>query len=79
MVCKCCGEDTLEFLAIDHINNDGAECKRNGEPRGGVGFYTFLRKNKYPKGFQVLCHNCNMAKGFYGICPHEAVKELLDL
>jgi hypothetical protein len=19
----------------------------------------------------VLCHNCNMARGFYGVCPHE--------
>lgn len=20
---------------------------------------------------QVLCHNCNMAKGFWGVCPHK--------
>lgn len=69
--CNCCGEINHEFLAIDHINNDGAENKRNGEPKGGIGFYTYLRKNNYPEGFQILCHNCNMAKAFYGICPHK--------
>lgn len=74
MCCNCCGIDYVEFLAIDHINNNGAQAKREGEPKGGVGFYTFLRKNNYPEGFQVLCHNCNMAKSFYGGCPH--AKEL---
>ena len=28
-------------------------------------------KNNFPKGFQILCHNCNIAKGHYGKCPHE--------
>ena len=23
--CSCCGESEIKFLAIDHINNDGAE------------------------------------------------------
>jgi len=68
--CACCGERHHEFLAIDHINNNGATAKRNGEPKGGIGFYTYLRKNNWPTGFQVLCHNCNMAKSFYGQCPH---------
>lgn len=34
-------------------------------------FREWQRKNNYPKGFQVLCHNCNLAKGFYGKCPHQ--------
>lgn len=33
----------------------------------------WLRRNNYPNGFQVLCHNCNMAKGFYGKCPHQSI------
>jgi len=33
----------------------------------------WLRKYNYPKGFQVLCHNCNMAKRF-GVCPHKEKK-----
>lgn len=32
---------------------------------------SWLKTNGYPDGFQTLCHNCNMAKGFYGICPHK--------
>jgi hypothetical protein len=65
--CACCGETNLEFLAIDHINNDGAEHRR----QVGKMIYRWLRANNYPGGFQVLCHNCNMAKGFYGYCPHQ--------
>lgn len=72
--CSCpkCNVDKIEFLAIDHINNDGAEKRRLGvEPKGGTSFYIYLRKNKYPPGFQVLCHNCNMAKQHNGgVCPH---------
>lgn len=68
--CKCCGESHLEFLSIDHIKGGG---KRHfiGLNRRGAGFYVWLRKNKYPKGFRVLCMNCNFAKGHYKKCPHK--------
>lgn len=71
--CKCCGENEIKFLAIDHINNDGAKQRKElKETRGATGsFYYWLKKNNYPKGYQVLCHNCNMAKAFYKICPHQ--------
>jgi hypothetical protein len=72
--CECCGENHLEFLSIDHINNDGAEHRRKlaNNKTGNFGrIYYWLRNNGYPDGFQVLCHNCNMAKGFYGHCPHQ--------
>ena len=69
--CACCGEDTFEFLAIDHINGGGAY-QRNVLKRRGVNFYRWLKKQGFPKDeYQLLCHNCNMAKGFYGICPHK--------
>lgn len=69
--CKCCGEATRQFLCIDHINNDGAKHKRDNNLKSAQAFYTWLRTNNYPKdNFQILCHNCNMAKGFYGACPH---------
>lgn len=68
--CQCCGESHREFLAIDHMNNDGTEHKKSLSLKSAQAFYTWLRKNNYPQGFQVLCHNCNMAKGFYGRCPH---------
>lgn len=67
--CRCCGETRIEFLAIDHINGGGGkERKRLG--RGGSQFCAYLRMSKYPTGYQTLCHNCNMAKGYYGHCPH---------
>lgn len=70
--CACCGETTELFLTIDHVNNDGAEHRRN-KLSGGAGnvLYRWLVSNGFPPGFQTLCYNCNMAKGFYGICPHE--------
>jgi hypothetical protein len=66
--CQCCREDTYEFLSIDHINNDGAVHKRQ---RKGSNLYQWLKRHNYPKGFQVLCMNCNFAKGRYGFCPHK--------
>jgi hypothetical protein len=66
--CACCGETTQEFLCIDHINNDGAE-HRKQIGRGKI--YLWLRNNHYPDGFQILCHNCNQSKGYYGNCPHQ--------
>jgi hypothetical protein len=29
-----------------------------------------LARNGFPDGYRVLCHNCNMALGQYGYCPH---------
>ena len=35
----------------------------------------WLVQNNFPEGFQLLCNNCNLAKGFYGECPHTRVEE----
>ena len=69
--CACCGEKHLEFLCIDHVNGGGSQHRK----QMGVGkaIYPWLIRNNFPDGFQVLCHNCNMAKGFYGNCPHKMV------
>jgi hypothetical protein len=67
-VCRCCGEHRLEFLSIDHIN--GVRLP-NDPGVGGHPLYRWLKKNKYPKGFRVLCMNCNFALGHAGYCPHE--------
>lgn len=77
--CACCGEGRLEFLTIDHPNNDGAEHRRpkakmrEGIKRTGAGvhIYRYLRKNGFPKEFRLLCWNCNCSRGFSGYCPHE--------
>lgn len=69
--CQCCGEHRPEFLTIDHINNDGASHRRKIKSSGGTGFYCWVVKNGFPDFLQVLCWNCNCAKGFHGRCPHE--------
>jgi len=77
--CNCCGENShIEFLAIDHI----AGKKQMDSERGliklgysskldGNGLVNWLIHNDFPEGFQILCHNCNLAKGHYGKCPHK--------
>lgn len=70
--CQCCGEFHIQFLAIDHVNNDGASHRREIGLKGGTSFYSWLIKNKLPDGFRVLCHNCNMAYGIWGVCPHQS-------
>lgn len=68
--CACCGESIFEFLTIDHINNDGAEHRKNLGITGQR-FYRWLKSNNFPEGFQVLCMNCNWSKGQFGFCPHK--------
>lgn len=70
VLCNCCGEKNIAFLTLDHIENDGAEHRK----KIGRGFYTtltWIKNNDFPKGFQVLCYNCNQAKKVYGVCPHK--------
>jgi hypothetical protein len=70
--CVCCGENRFEFLTIDHINNDGAIERKNTNQGTGGKLYRWLIKNNYPKNnYQLLCYNCNCAKGFFGYCPHQ--------
>ncbi len=67
--CACCGETQFEFLSIDHINGGGTQ-HRIKEKIRGTGMIDWLIRKGLPEGFQVLCHNCNQAKGYYGKCPH---------
>jgi hypothetical protein len=67
--CKCCGETEYNFLCIDHMNNDGAKHRKE---IGRISILSWLVRNNFPDGFQILCYNCNCAKGFYGYCPHRS-------
>jgi len=69
--CACCGHNNIRHLALDHIKNDGNDERRKTKTRGGFAFYLWLRKNGYPSGYRVLCHNCNSSLGLYGYCPHK--------
>lgn len=66
--CFCCKEDRLEFLCLDHINGGGG--KHRKELKGSTAVYYWLVKMNFPKGYQVLCYNCNNSFGHYGYCPH---------
>jgi hypothetical protein len=71
-VCACCFEAHEEFLELDHINNNGAEHRREvGKWRVGANMLRLLKKLGWPEGFQFLCSNCNIAKFRHGRCPHE--------
>lgn len=85
--CNCCGESIIEFLTIDHVNNDGAKHRKamsderviNGGKAvssiGGLHIVYWLIKNGLPPGFQILCYNCNSARRL-GKCPHETLDPL---
>lgn len=68
--CSCCGERHSEFLSIDHVGGGGAK-HRLETGGGGKRTYLWLRRNGFPTGFRVLCHNCNQAIGQFGYCPHQ--------
>lgn len=67
--CACCKEHRYEFLAIDHMNNDGGKHRKS--MKGYSSKFIKWLIDDYREGFQVLCHNCNCARGFYGYCPHK--------
>lgn len=69
LCCACCGESQKEFLAIDHIEGGGG--KERKKVGGGSVFYSWLIGQGFPAGYRTLCHNCNMAIAFYGVCPHQ--------
>lgn len=68
--CACCGETEIKFLTIDHIEGGGTK-HRKQLGGGGQRIYRWLIKNNFPEGYQVLCWNCNCAKGLYNTCPHQ--------
>ncbi len=79
-ICDCCGEHRHEFLAIDHKNQDGnLERKRllskGGHKCGSFKWYLKLKREPKRDDLRVLCHNCNMAIAFYGVCPHQLERE----
>lgn len=65
--CACCSEAERMFLTLDHVNGGG----RQERKRKGSHFpYLDALNRDFPADYQVLCFNCNCAKGLYGKCPH---------
>lgn len=73
--CSCCGEETPEFLTLDHIAGNGAAERRkilqDAAAATGIAFYRRLKRLGFPPGYQVHCFNCNCAKRGGAICPHQ--------
>ncbi len=57
MRCAKCGFADIRALSLDHIGGGGCEHRRQIK-----NFYSWLRKNGYPRGYQVLCMNCQFIK-----------------
>ena len=76
--CRCCGENTdLDFLTIDHIEGRKKLSSKEKNLKGKT-LYHLLKKNNFPEDFQILCWNCNSAKGMKrnnNICPHERMRK----
>lgn len=68
--CPGCSVTTPEFLAVEHIHGGGSAHRKKV-----YNIYAWLIRNNFPEGFELLCHNCNCAKGFYGNCPHNTTGE----
>lgn len=80
-ICAACGERDEAVLSVDHINNDGAAHRReiaNADKTRGPGgsrIYCWLKRNKFPPGFQILCQNCNVAKHKNGgVIPNSRIR-----
>jgi len=61
-LCVACGITDLDVLCIDHINGGGNKQRRQLNIGSGKMFYSWLIRNNYPEGYQVLCANCNLKK-----------------
>ena len=61
--CQCpgCNISFIGFLCMDHMT-------KKGRHRRGPSLLNWLRRNRYPKGFQVLCANCNQSKKNQSAC-----------
>ena len=54
---------------MDHIKGR-KDVKHRIDYQGKLLYY-WLRRNDYPKDFQVLCIMCNLAKHDNDVCPHQ--------
>lgn len=64
LCCATCGFDDFRALAIDHIDDNGAEERASlgNKNFAGWNFYKYLMQQGFPEGYQTLCSNCNIIK-----------------
>ncbi len=64
-MCVMCGESEIDFLVVDHVNNDGAEHRRELRSLGkgtSSSVYAEIRDGTPSREYQLLCWNCNYKK-----------------
>lgn len=66
--CACCGETEKDFLTIEHVRG-----QRGMIREGSNAAYRKSVKEYRPDLYEILCYNCNCAKGKLGYCPHNRV------
>lgn len=69
-ICACCKIDDIRFLTLDHIEGRKHLSKREQKLKT-LPLWRHVKKIGFPEGYQVLCYNCNIAKGTSYFCPHE--------
>jgi hypothetical protein len=68
--CKCCGEEDILKLVLDHV--DGGGCEHRREAGYGGGLVRWAKKNGFPDILRCLCSNCNLSAHFgNGVCIHQ--------
>src|ERR1700686_4965540 len=79
--CQCpgCGISRYQILAIDHVNGGGCRERRKKKSYSAQTFYSYLDKHTKLGRYQLLCHDCNSAKAYYGGCPHGTMQSPLPL
>jgi len=70
--CSCCGETIFDFLTIEHKQGQQKISRRTG-----LVAYRDAIKEYRPDLYEVLCWNCNCAKGKLGYCPHNPPKVIV--
>lgn len=63
--CVCCGERHTDFLTIEHKLGQIRATKETGTRA-----YRKAIQEYRPDLYEILCWNCNCAKGQLGYCPH---------
>ena len=64
--CVCCGNTNKRLLQLDHVNNDGAQHRKEVDI-----MLNWAYKNDCPDSLQLLCANCHHIKTHHGACTIE--------
>lgn len=77
--CVCCGETHIDFLTIDHGNNDGAAHRK--EVGINHRMYLALKRAGFPqdRNLRAMCWNCQWGRRISGVCVHQQVRKAVGV